>query len=130
MKNYSRQREAILEVLRSADTHPTAREVFERVRKICPNISLATVYRNLSQLSQDGTVLNLSVSDGNEHFDGDTSPHLHLVCKKCGAICDVPIEGNPFFDRAENKGFSPQTGVYVIYGLCADCRQKSEKEND
>ena len=56
MKNYSRQREAILEVLRSTDTHPTASWIYERVREKIPNISLGTVYRNLTVLSENGAL--------------------------------------------------------------------------
>lgn len=74
MKNYSRQREAILQVLRSTDTHPSASAVYNEVRKLIPNISLGTVYRNLAALAEDGSVLSLSVGDGYEHFDG-TLPH-------------------------------------------------------
>ena len=51
MKNYSRQREAILEVLRSTDTHPTANWIYTEVKKTIPNISLGTVYRNLKCLT-------------------------------------------------------------------------------
>ncbi len=82
MKNYSRQREAILQVLRSTDTHPSASAVHNEVRKLIPNISLGTVYRNLAALAEDGVCLP-SVGDGYEHFDGNASPHAHLHCKQC-----------------------------------------------
>ena len=57
MKNYSRQRETILQVLHSTDTHPTASAVYNEVRKVIPNISLGTVYRNLAALSEEGVIL-------------------------------------------------------------------------
>ena len=88
MKNYSKQREAILNALRSTDTHPTAAQVYAMVKKELPNISLGTVYRNLDALTQSGDILGISVGDGNTHFDGDSSHHLHLHCNKCGKISD------------------------------------------
>ncbi len=125
MKNYSRQREAILNVLRSTDTHPTAAEVYERVREIIPNISLGTVYRNLDALSRQGDILSISVGDGNNHFDGDNSCHLHLHCTKCGKISDVCMSGEELCKKACANGFSPVTTVCVVYGSCFDCT-KSE----
>ena len=71
MKNFSRQREEIIRVLRSTDTHPTAAWVYSKVKEAIPNISLGTVYRNLAALSVSGEILSLSVGDGFEHFDGN-----------------------------------------------------------
>ena len=63
MRNYSKQREAILQVLKNSKAHPTANQVYEEVRKIIPNISLGTVYRNLSELGGSGEILCLHVAD-------------------------------------------------------------------
>ena len=125
MKNYSRQREAILTVLRSTDVHPTASEVYQMVRKTLPNISLGTVYRNLDALSQSGDILNISVGDGNTHFDGDNSDHLHLHCHKCGKIYDLRIDKNTVENMLENSGFTPEKLVCVVYGICSDCQEKN-----
>ena len=92
MKNYSRQREAVLNVLCSTQCHPTAAWIYENVRKVLPNISLGTVYRNLAALSEEGVILSLSVGDGYEHFDGNSAPHAHLHCKRCGKIYDAPLK--------------------------------------
>ena len=126
MKNYSRRRDAILRALAATDTHPTAAKVYDLVRKEIPNISLATVYRNLAELSSDGTVLSLSVGDGFERFDGNTAPHLHLHCRACGRIRDVPIAEDSPLHSAEIAGFVPDSRVYVMNGLCADCRKNGE----
>ena len=127
MKNYSRQREAILNVLCSTDTHPTAREVYEMVQKQIPNISLGTVYRNLSALSDSGEILSITVGDGFEHFDGDTSSHLHLHCRKCGHITDAPFNDDTTLQTARDYGFTPDTEVYVVYGICAECSKNDIK---
>ena len=130
MKNYSRQREAILQVLRSTDTHPSASAVYNEVRKLIPNISLGTVYRNLAALAEDGSVLSLSVGAGYEHFDGNASPHAHLHCKQCGKIFDAPLERDFLADTAKQNSFKSETTVYIAYGVCKACSLKSENRNN
>lgn len=121
MAHYSRQREAVLTELRSRCDHPTANQVYEGVRKVMPNISLGTVYRNLSALVESGEILSVSVGDGVEHFDGDKSFHLHLHCKKCGAIIDARVKKDKINDIADFDGFVPENSVCVVYGLCKNC---------
>jgi len=123
MKNYSRQREAIKRVLCSTDTHPTARQVYEMVRQEIPNISLGTVYRNLAALSDSGDILGITVGDGSEHFDGDKRPHIHLHCRKCGNIADAPLTSDAPIKAAAKAGFVPDSEVYVVYGVCAECNK-------
>lgn len=123
MKNYSRQREAIKRALCSTDTHPTAKQVYELVRQEIPNISLGTVYRNLAALSNSGDILSITVGDGFEHFDGDIRPHVHLHCRKCGHIADAPLTDDRPLTAAADSGFTPDSEVYVVYGVCADCNK-------
>ena len=118
MKNFSRQREEIIKVLRSTYTHPTAAWVYSRVKEVIPNISLGTVYRNLAALSETGEILSLSVGDGFEHFDGNPAPQAHLHCRLCGKIADAPMHGDPLADVAREHGFEPETSVYIEYGVC------------
>ena len=124
MKNYSRQREAIKEVLKTMKTHPTASAVYERVKEIYPRISLGTVYRNLSQLRESGEILSLTVGDGFDHFDGDVSPHVHLHCGECNRIIDLFIDGDPMVEQARLAGFNAKLGVHIVYGTCSDCKNK------
>ena len=123
MKNFSRQREAILQVLRSTNTHPTANWIYNQVREQLPNISLGTVYRNLSALSASGEILAIDVGDGFEHYDGDVSPHLHLNCRNCGSIEDLPLMEDCLSQKAKEHGFTPETCCYVVYGVCKNCNQ-------
>ena len=122
MANYSKQREAILNELRSRCDHPTAAQVYEGVRKVIPNISLGTVYRNLASLVESGEILSVTVGDGYEHYDGDKSFHLHLHCKECGAIIDSRVEAEKLNGLAELDGFTPETSVCVVYGICKNCK--------
>ena len=125
MKNYSKQREAILEVLRCTDTHPTANWIYEKVRETLPNISLGTVYRNLSELTKSGEILSLHIADGLEHFDYVKKPHAHLHCKICGAILDAELKNNPLQSLSEENGFTAENTVYVVYGICKNCKTKN-----
>ena len=81
---YSRQRESIKACLMGRKDHPTADALYTSIREQFPNISLGTVYRNLNLLVELGEIRKLSCGDGTDHFDYDTSPHYHYVCKKCG----------------------------------------------
>ena len=128
MKNYSRQREAILDVLRSTDTHPTANWIYERVREKIPNISLGTVYRNLSALAQNGDILSINVGDGFEHFDGDIKAHVHLSCKICKNIIDAPLHDDTVSQIARKYKFVPKNAIYIANGICESCI-KNQKNN-
>ena len=123
MKNYSRQREAILRVLHSTDSHPTANWIYEQVKAEIPNISLGTVYRNLSALAANGDILSLNVGDGFEHFDGDTKAHAHLTCKCCKKIIDAPLPDDLISKIALKHQFATEQAVYIAYGTCENCVQ-------
>ena len=120
---YSRQRELITEIIKGRKDHPTADMIYGTAREIEPNISLGTVYRNLAQLSQSGEILSLHVADGFEHFDFVTAPHAHLHCKKCGAIIDAKLDIEPLSKLSNDLGFTPQNTIYVVYGICKNCKQ-------
>ena len=123
MKNYSRQREAILEIVSASHSHPTAAQVYAAVKEKIPNISLGTVYRNLAQLSQNGDILMLSVGEGCERYDGNVKAHLHLHCKVCGNIFDIPLdENNELNALALKEGFKCESTVCIIEGICKDCK--------
>lgn len=123
MKRYSKQREAVLEILRSTKLHPTASVIYEQARQLIPNISLGTVYRNLSELSADGTILAFKAFDGSEHYDATVEPHPHMCCSCCNRIIDLDI---PFLDEfveksAEHTGSSFTGHHMVFYGQCSEC---------
>lgn len=84
-----RKRDAILAYLRNTDEHPSAEMVLSHVRKEIPDLSLGTVYRNLALFKQQGLVMSLGSVDGVERFDGNVNPHVHFVCRHCGAVRDL-----------------------------------------
>ncbi len=122
MRNYSRQREAILNVLCSTKSHPTAAWIYDNVRMILPNISLGTVYRNLALLEQDGLIRKIPVGDNHEHFDGDTTQHSHFYCKCCEKITDIFIETEAARTQVEKEtGARVDSGTYTFTGVCKKC---------
>lgn len=78
---YSRQRESIKAFLYGRHDHPTADAVYTGIREEFPNISLGTVYRNLNLLVELGEINKVTCGDGKDHFDADTSPHYHFICR-------------------------------------------------
>ena len=124
---YSRQREAIKSFLMTRKDHPTADVVYENVRKEFPNISLGTVYRNLTLLSDMGELLRLRVGDGMDHFDATTEPHYHFICKRCGRVIDLEMESIDSINDTAGVGFGGRIDGHVayFYGSCDECTDPS-----
>lgn len=122
---YSRQREAIKNFLMTRKDHPTAETVYMNVREVYPNISLGTVYRNLTLLSDMGEIKKLHLEDGIDHFDADTHPHNHFLCTKCGIVLDIDYEENKDFqiDDHANSVFDGKITGHITYfqGICPAC---------
>jgi len=89
---YSRQRTCILQYLQTHHNHPTAETVYQAVQEEYPNISLGTVYRNLTLLADMGIISRLTGGDGPDRFDANTKPHYHFHCTHCGDIIDLELE--------------------------------------
>ncbi|MDR2053932.1 MAG: transcriptional repressor [Treponema sp.] len=122
-RKYSRKREAILEVIRSTECHPTAQWVYEQLKPRIPDLSLATVYRNISLFRQEGKLVSVGVVNGEEHFDGFTAPHPHCICEHCGKVFDLPCsdEAAPVFLTRNIAGFITDFRKTVFYGTCPEC---------
>ena len=124
VRKYSRQREALLKLLQNVKTHPDAGGLYARLKQDFPNISLATVYRNLNLLCETGEIVKLDVGTGIEHYDAATENHYHFVCKNCGAILDLDLPELAGLDH----GIELQYGVRVnrhsliLYGFCQQCK--------
>ena len=79
----SKKRQVILEALAATTAHPTAQELYQQLKPDYPDLSLGTVYRNLSLFSKQGDVMSVGVFRGQERFDARTEPHAHLHCAQC-----------------------------------------------
>ena len=124
---YSRQRQAIIDYLCSTKEHPTAETVYTNVRINYPNVSLGTVYRNLTLLADIGEIQRLRVGDGVDHFDADVSPHYHFVCTECGSVIDLEMNSiDNIIDIAGANFDGKITGhVTYFYGNCGNCHKKT-----
>ncbi|MEE9167328.1 MAG: transcriptional repressor [Candidatus Neomarinimicrobiota bacterium] len=124
---YSRQREQILKVVRSTDTHPAADWVYRRVRKRVPSISLGTVYRNLKQLV-DGNLIQTLVLDGVAHYDRDLHDHEHFCCNRCGMVFDLDLHLEEVLSGWKTKlEHDVQRYELRVNGVCGTCRHNIRK---
>ena len=144
-RKHSRKRDAILELIRSSKTHPSAQWVYKQLKPRFPDLSQGTVYRNIKVLFEEGELVSAGVINGEEHFDGEPLPHSHAVCKSCGMIIDIPAKTGTSARRAnasvdsKNRGSTPEMEIFahfsviipgftidirntVFYGLCNGCK--------
>lgn len=123
---FSRQRQAIKEYLMSTKSHPTADMVYAHMRQENPNISLGTVYRNLSLLTEIGEIQRLTCGDGSDRYDATTDLHYHIMCNGCNRVFDLEMEPIKELDRCAEKEFDGEVSGHSIlfYGICRECKNK------
>ena len=125
---HSKKRDAMLNLMRGTKCHPTADWVYQRMQEIYPDISLATVYRNLNQLCEERLVMRVGVVDGHERFDAEVSPHAHFFCETCGTVLDLPDNAptkNYLASLSEQYGFVAEGHEFKLHGRCNDCANKN-----
>ena len=126
-----RKRNTILSSLQQSKAHPSAEALYHSLRQEHPDISLATVYRNLALFKSQGLIRSLGTVSGVERFDGDLSPHAHFVCRGCSAVLDLPEAQLPdLCQAADGIGFHVEQTQLVLYGLCPDCVSASSPEEN
>ena len=119
-----RKRNAILACLQGTTSHPSAEMVYEMLQKEHPDISLATVYRNLARFKSQGLVSSVATVRGVERFDAMTHPHAHFICCGCDAVMDLPRMEIPesLSQEAESiSGCHVQDCHLTFTGLCEKC---------
>ncbi len=127
MKNYSKQRDDLLNILKNSKSHPTAEELYEKVKEKIQNVSRGTVYRNLKDLVDEDYIIKISMSDGADRYDYIHKKHNHVICRYCGKVKDFEYN----FDSKKVKlSVLEQTGMdsflegITIYGVCEKCKSK------
>lgn len=118
------QRALVLEAVQSLCDHPTSADVYEVVREKHPNISRATVYRNLGVLANRGEVLRVEVPNGADRYDFRNRPHYHAKCRVCGGVFDIEM---PHLDDLvaqveDAHGFAIEGHEIIFDGVCATCQ--------
>ncbi|MGH8905097.1 MAG: Fur family transcriptional regulator [Egibacteraceae bacterium] len=119
------QRAAVFDVVREARDHPTAREIYMRVKDCLPGIGFATVYRTLNLLAAHGEILELQLGDDAvARYDANTASHEHIRCTSCGAIADIhaPLPDSTTRQAARDSGFTVDGYELKFLGRCAGCQ--------
>ena len=122
------QRIAILNMLMNTKSHPTAEAIFKALEPTNPTMSLATVYKTLDSFTSAEIIQELSIDGESLHYDYNTDFHPHIICKKCGSVCDVDVSINDEVNAIINK-ITDQTKYSIdkeqlfFYGLCENCEK-------
>lgn len=122
----SYQRDIILKIVADSCDHPTAEMIYNRVKKIIPNISLGTVYRNLNSLAENGYIKRIGISNNQDRFDKTVSYHHHIRCIICNGVKDIFSDiTTAFYDKIEvETEYRLLSRDLVFEGICPDCFKK------
>ena len=122
----TRQRTMIMEVLKGTTQHPTADWIYDRVREKCPNVSLGTIYRNLSLLKEKGLIIELKFGKNTARYDGNSEPHHHIFCLECGKLDDIHCKVHPNLTKSVEKdsGYKIVTHQLEFNGICPECLER------
>ncbi len=120
------QRTAVYEAIADLKTHPSADEVYQRVRSRFPHVSFDTVNRTLLTFTEIGLIDIIESSSGVRRFDPQITPHHHLQCIECGKIIDFT---NPGYDslpvpRELQETFQVFKTRVFLTGICSECQEK------
>ena len=123
------QRRVILDGVQRLESHPTADELYQSVRKRLPSISLGTVYRNLEVLSEAGMIQKLEISGSQKRFDGKTENHYHVRCLKCGRVDDIRTGPVVDLDKVAKSvhGYVIVSHRLEFVGICPRCRKADQE---
>ena len=123
----SQKRDRILTLLQSVTCHPTAEWIYMMLKDEIPELSLATVYRNLEQLTEMGIIQKIEGDDKTSHFDGNAAKHFHLGCTSCKKIFDIPHEfiAIPVEGIIKEAPFEVTDYTVSFRGICPDCKIKA-----
>jgi Fe2+ or Zn2+ uptake regulation protein len=130
-KRATRQLAAVYQALQGDHSHPSADEVYQRVRRTLPRISLGTVYRNLQRLVAEGKIRMFLLGERLARYDPMIVEHDHFICQQCGRVEDILLERNRQVDLAplRDKGFTITAHSLAIHGLCQKCGRARPKRS-
>jgi Fur family ferric uptake transcriptional regulator/Fur family peroxide stress response transcriptional regulator len=116
-------RAAVLETLRASHDHPTAAEIYRKVRRKRPGVAYATIYNALNWLTRNGLAAELKFGDEASRYDPVMARHDHLVCTRCGNLMDyeVPLPQKILAHAARQHGFRIEAYRLELFGICPRC---------
>jgi len=120
----TKQKKIILDILQNTKCHPSADWIYEQAKKLVPDISLGTVYRNLNVLRDSGEILELNYGSTYSRYDGDAENHYHFLCEKCNQLFNVAIPVYQGLDKMvqDTTGFDVNYHRMEFYGICDSCK--------
>ena len=118
------QRLAILRCLEGNRDHPSAEDIYTKVRRKFPTMSLSTVYNTLELLREKGEIAALSIDPDRYRYDPETVPHHHMICRKCRKILDVNADFVVQLPEELRMGFQVSGSHIEFYGTCLECSEK------
>jgi len=119
------QRILIWTSLQDDRSHPTAEDLYRRLKPVAPSLSLTTLYNVLNELVEWGDLRRFDTGDGHIHFDPDTSGHAELVCMRCHAVIDAPVSSVPEHRVPEGlAGYVIVSHSEQYFGYCPACQQE------
>jgi len=120
----TKQKKVILNILRDSECHPSADWIYEQAKRLIPDISLGTVYRNLNVLRESGDILELNYGSTYSRYDGNPENHYHFLCEKCNQLYNVTIPVYQGLDKMvqDTTGFEVKHHRMEFYGLCGGCK--------
>jgi len=121
----TKQRQAVLQVIRGSDEHLTANEVFEDARRRLPGISFATVYNSLRYLKQEGLIGEVRFATDAARYDRKLTRHDHALCNKCGKLVDLElsIPMGLIEEASDLSKFQAESIEFTLRGLCPECSE-------
>lgn len=125
---FSKQRQAILNMVLNSDNHPTADYIYSKLKIDYPNLSLGTVYRNLSFLSEKGLIKKISIPHLSDMFDHNLNPHAHVVCSNCGEVHDIDTSSidDIVFNISTDSNISITSYNITFDGVCHKCKREKD----
>ena len=130
-RRMTKQRVIVFNTIKSLGSHPTAFEIFERVRQELPRVSLSTVYRNLNILVGQGDILPVRGLGQEVHYDHNVHDHCHVLCSICGKVSDIHTD---FIDPSrinprDAEGYVIDDVLITLIGVCPECAKRAKKED-
>ena len=130
-RRMTKQRTIVFNTVKALGSHPTAFEIFERVRRELPGVSLSTVYRNLSILVGQGDILPVRAIGQEVHYDHNLHDHCHVQCRICGRVSDIHTEiiAPSCIIPHDTEGYNIEDVLITLIGVCPECTERTEMED-
>ena len=121
------QRLAILKYLDENNTHPTAEEIYSKLKQKNPSLSKTTVYNSLEILQKYGVIQSLTISGSEHRYDFKEEMHHHFLCRECGNIIDIHISC-PNIEKVKQFGHEIEEVHGYFKGICKLCSDNRRKK--